>query len=121
MDGRAGGAETVTHRPAAPKAARTVHTMRWLGFAAVVATAFGAALASCNTVNSHYDASQPHHRPDGFVNSDGSRGGKALSDLLRWRYAAWKNDLPKPPSTYVDGYAGVYGAASGYRTSAHRP
>ncbi len=28
-------------------------------------------LTACATVNTHFDAAKPHHRPDGFVNSDG--------------------------------------------------
>ncbi len=42
--------------------------MRCLWKLAMVALVFG--LAACGTVNPHYDASKPHHRPDGFVNSD---------------------------------------------------
>lgn len=29
-----------------------------------------ASLLGCGTINRHYDAAKPHHRPDGFVNSD---------------------------------------------------
>lgn len=31
---------------------------------------------------------------------------KPFSDLVKWRWAAWRSGVPKPPSTSVDGYAG---------------
>ncbi len=44
--------------------------MRWRWPFAVVAVLAAALLApSCSTVNPYYDASRPHHRPDGFANN----------------------------------------------------
>ena len=53
-----------------------------------------------------YDPSRLHHRPDGFTNLHGPRGGKSFGDLLAWRWQAWRASLPPPPSRFVDGYEG---------------
>ena len=34
----------------------------------------------------------------GFTNSDGTQQDKPLSDLLKWQWQRWRDDLPKPPS-----------------------
>ena len=39
-------------------------------------------LASCTAVNPYYDATRPHHRPDGFANNYGPAGGKPFGELL---------------------------------------
>ncbi|MEO9102249.1 MAG: MBL fold metallo-hydrolase [Burkholderiaceae bacterium] len=57
-------------------------------------------------MNPYFDSTKPHHRADGFVNSDGSSASKPLSALLQWFYERWRDDLPPAPSQYVDGYAG---------------
>ena len=47
------------------------------------------------------DAKAPvprHHRADGFTNSDGTASGKSLAEVLRWRWSAWRDGLPPPPS-----------------------
>ena len=63
------------------------------------------ALAGATPVNPYFDASRPHHRPDGFANNYGARGGKPLSALLQWWTERSEAGLPKPPSRHVQGYA----------------
>lgn len=53
-----------------------------------------------------YDPARAHHRPDGFVNLHGPSGGKSVGDLLRWRWQAWRDERPQPPSAWRDGYEG---------------
>ncbi len=48
-------------------------------------------------MNPYYDAAKPHHRPDGFQNRYLDFIPKALPELLRWRWKAWRDDLPRPP------------------------
>ncbi len=61
-------------------------------------------LASCTAVNPYYDATRPHHRPDGFANNYGPAGGKPFGELLAWYVERTRNGDPKPPSTHVNGY-----------------
>lgn len=56
-------------------------------------------LGSCITVNPHYDARKPHHRPEGFQNNHIRFEPRGLDDLLRWRWQAWQDDLPRRPQT----------------------
>ncbi|MEJ6021655.1 MBL fold metallo-hydrolase [Ramlibacter sp. PS4R-6] len=59
--------------------------------------AAGWLLAGCAThVNPYYDASKPHHAPDGFRNNHIARVNKPFSDLVRWRIAAIRDGLPPP-------------------------
>lgn len=45
-------------------------------------------------------AAARHHRPEGgFRNLHIDTPTKGLPDLLRWRWQAWRQDLPPPPST----------------------
>lgn len=62
-------------------------------------------IAGCSFVNPHHDPAKAHHRPDGFVNPDGGKGGKPLADLLRWWRERARDDLPRPPAQ-PGGYAG---------------
>ncbi|QHJ01560.1 MBL fold metallo-hydrolase [Xylophilus rhododendri] len=55
-------------------------------------------LAGCQHVNPYYDASKPHHRPDGFQNRYLEFQPKGLAELARWRWDAWRQDLPRPPA-----------------------
>ncbi len=73
---------------------------RWAALAAAVW------LAACGTSHPYYDASKPHHRPDGFVNLDGPTGGKPFSEFARWQYERTRDGLPRPPAEQVAGYAG---------------
>ena len=58
-------------------------------------------LSACTTVNPYYDPSRPHHRPDGFQNKHVEFVPKGLGTLLRWRWQAWRDDLPQPPQAPV--------------------
>lgn len=40
-----------------------------------------------------------HHREDGFRNNYIEFDGKGFGALLRWRWQAWRDDLPAPPKT----------------------
>ena len=71
---------------------------RVLGLAALGAAL---SLAGCSSVNPHFDARQPHHRPDGFQNRYTAFEPKGLGELLRWRWDAWRLDLPPPPQAPV--------------------
>ena len=57
-------------------------------------------------MNPYFDSARPHHREHGFVNSDGTSASKPFGALLRWLWNRWRDDLPPPPSRYVNGYAG---------------
>ncbi len=48
-------------------------------------------------MNPYYDASKPHHRPDGFQNPEPEFTPKTLAQVLRWRFNATRLGLPKPP------------------------
>lgn len=51
-------------------------------------------LAGCQNVNPYFDASKPHHRADGFQNRYVEFKPKGLGELVRWRWDAWRHDLP---------------------------
>jgi L-ascorbate metabolism protein UlaG (beta-lactamase superfamily) len=54
-------------------------------------------LAGCSHVNPYYDASKPHHRPDGFRNVDPRAAiPKPLSNFLRWKLGTLFQDIPAP-------------------------
>ncbi len=54
-------------------------------------------ITGCSSVNPYYDASRPHHTPEGFRNTYIATVEKPFSDLLRWRLEAARAGLPKPP------------------------
>lgn len=56
-------------------------------------------LAGCQNVNPYFDASKPHHRPDGFQNRYVEFKPRGVGDLIRWRWNAWRQDLPPQPHT----------------------
>lgn len=62
------------------------------------------AVTSCTTVNPYFEASKPHHRPEGFTNNYGPAGGKPLSELLQWFADRAREGLPKPPTTVFPNY-----------------
>jgi N-acyl-phosphatidylethanolamine-hydrolysing phospholipase D len=71
-----------------------MHTLR-----ITLSLLLAAALSACGTArNPHYDAAKSHHRPDGFQNNYGEFAPKGLLTLLRWRWDAFRQDLPRPPA-----------------------
>src|SRR4051794_8869459 len=72
-----------------------VRLIRVVGRGAILAS-LACLLASCSTVNPYYDASRPHHRPNGFQNNYVEFQPKGIGELLRWRYEAWRGALPLP-------------------------
>ncbi len=56
-------------------------------------------LAGCAANNPYYDASRPHHTPQGFRNNYIPTVSKPLSSLLRWQYERRRDGLPPPPAT----------------------
>ena len=65
----------------------------------------GFLIQGCAASNSYFDSSKSHHRPDGFVNSDGTTVSKSISDLLRWYRERYGMELPPPPGEFVATYA----------------
>jgi hypothetical protein len=51
--------------------------------------------------NPDYDASKPHHRPDGFINRYIERSDKP--GLWRWQWERLRDGLPKPPAAPIIG------------------
>jgi len=56
-----------------------------------------ALLAPHTTVNA--DEPKPHHRPDGFQNNYIEFEPRSFGDLLKWKLAATRDGLPRPPVT----------------------
>lgn len=65
--------------------------------AGVLSVVAGILIQGCAASNPYFDSQKPHHRPDGFVNSDGTIVSKPFSDLLRWYRERYGKDLPPPP------------------------
>lgn len=63
-----------------------------LAFALLVALATACAQDSPRT-----DASAPHWDAQGFHNTPPDFESAGFTALLKWRYEAWRDDLPKPP------------------------
>lgn len=60
--------------------------------------ALGALLITgCQSVNPYYDPAKPHHTREGFKNNYIDSVDKPVSGLLKWRWQAWRQDLPPPP------------------------
>ncbi len=78
---------------------------RWLVLVLVGAIALIVGCAS--KLPDWYDPAKAHHRPDGFVNTDGLSTNKAFTDLIRWRWKAWRGGLPPAPSRVYKGYADI--------------
>lgn len=73
--------------------------------AGVLSVLGGLLIAGCAGSNPYFDSSKPHHRPDGFVNSDGTTVSKPISDLLRWYRERFGKDLPPPPGEFIPSYS----------------
>jgi N-acyl-phosphatidylethanolamine-hydrolysing phospholipase D len=56
-------------------------------------------LCGCSAVNPYDDETLPHHTRQGFKNNYFAAVDKPFLQLLRWRWEAWRNDLPPPPQT----------------------
>jgi N-acyl-phosphatidylethanolamine-hydrolysing phospholipase D len=60
--------------------------------------AAGWLLAGCAAhVNPYYDASKPHHTREGFRNNYNGQVAKSFAELMKWRFEALRDGLPKPP------------------------
>lgn len=69
------------------------------------ALAFMAAqLQGCASSNPYYNPNKSHHRPDGFVNSDGTIVSKPMEDLIRWYRERFGQSLPPPPGEFRANY-----------------
>ncbi len=55
------------------------------------------ALAACADIDRRPDPAKPHHTRHGFENTHTAAAPRGPAELLRWRLAAWWNDLPPPP------------------------
>jgi len=53
------------------------------------------------TTSNGGDGRPPHHRGDGFQNNHVEFSGKSLGDVLRWRWNATVQRLPRGPSTPI--------------------
>ena len=67
-------------------------------FARFFALMIAPALLAPHAVNAA-DDKPAHHRPDGFQNNYIEFEPKSLSDVLKWKWAATRDGLPKPPAT----------------------
>ena len=47
--------------------------------------------------NPYFDAAKPHHTGDGFRNVHSDNVAKPLSQLVRWRWEAWRAGVPLSP------------------------
>ncbi|MBX3585853.1 MAG: MBL fold metallo-hydrolase [Ramlibacter sp.] len=62
-----------------------------------LALAVALLLGACAPMNPYYNPSRPHHTPSGFRNNYSTAVDKPLADLLRWRWEAMRQGLPRPP------------------------
>ena len=58
-------------------------------------------LARLAPMNRYFDPTKPHHRPHGFQNNHSEFKPKSLAEVLRWRFDAARNGLPRPPQTPI--------------------
>ncbi len=56
-----------------------------------------ALVSGCSSVNPYYDASKPHHRPQGFQNVDRAAWmPRSFADFMRWRWQRLSLDIAAP-------------------------
>lgn len=58
-------------------------------------------IAGAAVANPYYDPAKPHHTAGGFRNNEAGAVNKPLADLLRWRWEALRDGLPRPPEQPV--------------------
>lgn len=80
-------------------------------YAAVVCALLAACVTMGARTNPDYNASKPHHRPDGFVNRYAERSDKP--GLWRWQWERLRDGLPRPPSAPILGVAPDLGLIHG--------
>ena len=56
----------------------------------------------------------PHHTSNGFRNLHAAHVSRGLGDLVRWRWDAWRNDLPPPPAERTPVQAADVALLQGY-------
>ena len=61
------------------------------------AAAAALAVSACANEPTGTTSATPHHRNGGFQNNYIDRLSPGLAALARWRFEAWRNDLPAPP------------------------
>lgn len=57
------------------------------------------ALGGCANANPYFNPAKSHHTPEGFRNNSTDGVVRPFSDLLRWKWAAIRDDLPPAPKT----------------------
>jgi L-ascorbate metabolism protein UlaG (beta-lactamase superfamily) len=62
--------------------------------AALAGAGVVAGLAACATVNPYYEATKPHHRPDGFNNRFVDNWAVGQPSFWRWQRERWSAELP---------------------------
>jgi len=72
-----------------------------LAISGLVCALLAACVSMTPRANPDYDASKPHHRPDGFSNRYSERSDKP--GLLRWQWERMRDGLPKPPAEPIVG------------------
>jgi N-acyl-phosphatidylethanolamine-hydrolysing phospholipase D len=61
------------------------------------AAAAALAVSACANEPTRTTSATAHHRDGGFQNNYTDRISPGLTALARWRFEAWRNDLPAPP------------------------
>ncbi len=56
-------------------------------------------LSGCANANPYFNPAKSHHTPEGFKNNSTDGVVRPFSDLLRWKWDAFRDDLPPPAKT----------------------
>jgi N-acyl-phosphatidylethanolamine-hydrolysing phospholipase D len=67
--------------------------------------------------NPYFDPSRPHHTADGFRNNHIGTVDKSLADLMRWRWRAYRDELPPAPQNPVQSVPPELAALQANRTA----